>query len=169
MAGRRSLTTPLSGPRRKRPNRRLERSARAIHQPPRRRIVRTSPVTNSEKSPERAGTYVAFISPPPESMLSPLHGRLTRSSRKGDHHGPGLHDPSRSAPLPRRGSARGPGRPSPTHSGDTLAQQGARRRSVAGRAVGDAAGARALLGDRLRLAQVRGETERATAIQDRDR
>src|SRR5829696_3370547 len=28
MAGRRSLTTPLSGPRRKRPNRRLERSAR---------------------------------------------------------------------------------------------------------------------------------------------
>jgi hypothetical protein len=28
MAGRRSLTTPLSGPRRKRPNRRLERSTR---------------------------------------------------------------------------------------------------------------------------------------------
>ena len=36
---------------------------------------------------------------------------------------------------------------------DALAQQGARPRSVAGRAAGDDAGARALLGDRLRLAQ----------------
>ena len=37
-------------------------------------------------------------------------------------------------------------RPPPPHRRDALAQQGARRRSVAGRAAGDAAGARALLG-----------------------
>ncbi len=47
--------------------------------------------------------------------------------------------------------------------------QGARRRSVAGRAVGDDAGARPLLDDRVRLAPVRGATERAAAVQDRDR
>ena len=48
-------------------------------------------------------------------------------------------------------------------------EQGARRRSVAGRAAGDDAGARPLLGDRLRLAQGRGETQRAAAVHDRDR
>ena len=53
--------------------------------------------------------------------------------------------------------------------GDALAHQGARRRSVAGRAAGDAAGARPLLDDRVRLAQVRGETERVAAVHDRDR
>ena len=52
---------------------------------------------------------------------------------------------------------------------DALALQGARRGSVAGRAAGDDAGARPLLDDRLRLARVRGETERAAAVQDRDR
>ena len=35
--------------------------------------------------------------------------------------------------------------------------------------LGDAAGARALLGDRVRLAQGRGEAERAAAVHDRDR
>jgi hypothetical protein len=30
-------------------------------------------------SSERARTYVAYISPPPESMLPPLHGRLMRA------------------------------------------------------------------------------------------
>ena len=50
-----------------------------------------------------------------------------------------------------------------------LALQGARRRSVAGRAVGDDSGARALLGDRLRLAQGRGEAQRLAAVHDRDR
>ena len=60
-------------------------------------------------------------------------------------------------------------RPAPAHRRDALAQQGARRRSVAGRAAGDDAGARALLGDRLRLAQGRGEAERAAAVHDRDR
>ncbi len=52
-------------------------------------------------------------------------------------------------------------RPAPAHRGDALAQQGARRRSVAGRPAGDDAGARALLGERLRLRQARGEAERA--------
>jgi hypothetical protein len=60
-------------------------------------------------------------------------------------------------------------RPPPSHRRDTLAQQGARRRSVTGRAVGDAAGVRPLLGGRLRLAQGRGEAQRAAAIQNRDR
>src|SRR5215218_7638479 len=34
-------------------------------------------------SPARARTYVTYISPPPERMLHPLHGRLMCSSRKG--------------------------------------------------------------------------------------
>ena len=41
--------------------------------------------------------------------------------------------------------------------------------SVAGRAARDDPGARALLADRVRLARVRGEAERAAAVQDRDR
>ena len=65
-----------------------------------------------------------------------------------------------------RGAAR---RPAPPGRGDALAHQGARRRSVAGRAAGDAAGARPLLDDRVRLAQVRGAAERAAAVHDRDR
>ena len=58
---------------------------------------------------------------------------------------------------------------SAAHRLGALAQQGAGRRSVAGRAARDAAGARALLGDRLRLAQGRGGAQRAAAVQDRDR
>ena len=42
-------------------------------------------------------------------------------------------------------------------------------RTVAGRPVGDDSGAHALLGHGLRLAQGRGEAERAAAIKDRDR
>ena len=49
------------------------------------------------------------------------------------------------------------------------AHPGAGRRPVAGRAAGDDSGARPVLGDRLRLARVRGEAERAAAVQDRDR
>ncbi len=41
--------------------------------------------------------------------------------------------------------------------------------AIARRAVGDDSGTRALLGHGLRLAQVRGETERPAAIHDRDR
>ena len=57
------------------------------------------------------------------------------------------HRTDRHPPLPRRGAAGRPRRPPPAPRRDALAQQGARRRSVAGRAAGDAAGARALLGD----------------------
>jgi hypothetical protein len=78
-------------------------------------------------------------------------------------------DPSRSPPLPHRRSGGGPGRPPPPHRRDALAQQGARRRPIPGRAAGDDAGARALLGDRLRLAQGRGGAQRAAAVYDRDR
>jgi hypothetical protein len=52
---------------------------------------------------------------------------------------------------------------------DALAQQGARRRSLAGSPARAAPGARGLLGNRLRLAQGRGEAERAPAVHDRDR
>src|ERR671916_413103 len=60
-------------------------------------------------------------------------------------------------------------RPSPPDRGVALARQGDRRRSLAGRAARDDSGTRPLLGDRLRLAQVRGETERPTAVHDGDR
>ena len=62
-----------------------------------------------------------------------------------------------------------PRRPSPTHRGDAVARAGDGRGSIARRAARDDAGARALLGDGLRLAQVRGEAERPAAIHHRDR
>src|SRR2546430_11868130 len=65
------------------------------------------------------------------------------------------NDINRSPSLPRRHARRSARRAAPPHRRDALAQQGARLRSVAGRAAVDAAGARALLDDRLRLAQVR--------------
>src|SRR4029077_21221950 len=60
-------------------------------------------------------------------------------------------------------------RPSAAYRRDALAYPGAGRRSFAARAARDNPGARSLLGGRLRLAQVRGETERAAAVRDRDR
>ena len=103
-----------------------------------------------------------------------MHVHRTRFQLKFVHNNGGRHeqhrrDRNRDPPLPRRDSGGAAGRPAPAHRGDALAQQGARRRSVAGRAAGDAAGARALLGDRLRLAQGRGEAQRAAAVHDRDR
>jgi hypothetical protein len=71
---------------------------------------------------------------------------------------PAVHDPR----SPRGGTQGTAG----AHCGYPLAQQGTRRRPVAGRAAGDDPGTWALLGDRLRLAQVRGEAERAAAVQD---
>ena len=50
-----------------------------------------------------------------------------------------------------------------------LALQGAGHRPVARRAVSDDQGARPLLGNRVRLAQGRGEAQRAAAVHDRDR
>src|SRR3954453_18036261 len=87
------------------------------------------------------------------------HGSHDRTV-SGRHHDPPVHD------RDARGGAAGPARP---RRGDALSREGAGRRSVAGRAAGDDAGARALLGDRVRLAQVRGETEGATALHHRDR
>src|SRR5258708_18214373 len=78
-------------------------------------------------------------------------------------------NPVCSPSLPRRHARRSARRPAPAHRGHALALQGARRRSVAGRAAGDDPGARALLDDRLRLAQGRGETERAPSVHHRDR
>ena len=76
---------------------------------------------------------------------------------------------NRNPSLPGRHARRGDHRPPAPHRRDALARQGARRRPVAGRAAGDDAGAGALLGGRVRLARVRGDTERAAAVQDRDR
>ena len=76
---------------------------------------------------------------------------------------------NRNPSVPGRHARRSGRRPAAARRRDALALQGARRRSVAGRAAGDDAGARPLLGDRLRLARVRGETERAAAVHDRDR
>src|SRR5215212_5189415 len=72
-------------------------------------------------------------------------------------------------PLPRGGSGGGPGRAAPAHRGHALAREGARRRSVPGRAAGDDAGTGALLGDRVRLPAVGGAAERPAAVHDRDR
>jgi hypothetical protein len=75
----------------------------------------------------------------------------------------------RNPSLPDRHVRRSDRRPSAPHRCDALARPGAGRRSVPGCAAGDAAGAGALLGGRLRLAQVRAEAERAAAVHDRDR
>src|SRR5215211_9080577 len=110
------------------------------------------------------------------ALVTPHTGHVVQ--RGGAYHPQSLYrrrgstaygDPSRSPPLPHRRAGRGSPRPPPTHRRDALALQGARRRSVAGRAVGDDSGTRPLLGDRLRLAQGRGEAERPTAVHDRDR
>ena len=53
--------------------------------------------------------------------------------------------------------------------GDTVARPRNGRGSVAGRAARDDAETRPLLGDRIRLAQGRGEAEGAAAIHHRDR
>ena len=66
-------------------------------------------------------------------------------------------------------SGRGARRPETPHRGDALAAKETRHRPVAGRAARDDAEARALLGDRVRLAQVRGEAQRPAAIHHRDR
>ena len=73
--------------------------------------------------------------------------------------------PPFSVNIPRGGARR----PSPAHRRDALARTGDGRGCIARRAARDDAGARALLGDRLRLAQGRGEAERPAAVHDRDR
>ena len=65
---------------------------------------------------------------------------------KGARHEHDRRNRNRDPPLPPRDSPGADRRPAPPHRGDALAQQGARRGSVAGRAARDDSGARALLG-----------------------
>ena len=60
-------------------------------------------------------------------------------------------------------------RASPAHPRHALAGKGDRRGFFAGRAARDGPGARALLGDGIRLAQGRGEARRPAAVHHRDR
>jgi hypothetical protein len=87
--------------------------------------------------------------------------------RDATRHCPG-HRHRRRPPLPPRRSGFGTRRPPPTHRGYTMARPGDGHRSVPGRAAGDAPGARALLGDGLRLAEGGGDAERPAAVRDRD-
>src|SRR5207248_2890494 len=57
----------------------------------------------------------------------------------------------------------------PAHHRDGLAREGDRRRCFAGRAAGDDAETRALLGHRLRLPEVGGAAQCPAAVHDRDR
>src|SRR5947209_8294441 len=79
------------------------------------------------------------------------------------------YDPTRNPPFQHQHSGSGTRRPPPTRGRDPVARQGDRRRSIARRAVGDDSETRALLGHGLRLAHVRGETERPAEFHDRDR
>src|SRR5262249_44814586 len=73
------------------------------------------------------------------------------------------------SPVPRQDFGRAAGRPSPTGRAETLARSRAGEGRIARRAARDGSATGALLGGRLRLAQVRGETERPASIHDRDR
>src|SRR5262245_30588340 len=105
----------------------------------------------------------------PSVVLWPMrgtgHDRDPPASRRVGRSGRGRQHPA----VPGRGSGRGTGRPSAARRRGALAEQGARRRRVAGRAAGDVAGAVALLGGRVRLAQGRGQAERVAAVQDAHR
>ena len=73
-----------------------------------------------------------------------------RSLRQGGRHEQHRRDRQPDPPVQRRHCRRGTGRPAPAHRSDALALQGAGRRSLPGRAARDHAGARPLLGHRLR-------------------
>ena len=77
--------------------------------------------------------------------------------------------PHRDPPLrgPRAGG--GTRRPAPPSRSDALADPGAGPGPLAGRAAGDHGGAHPVLGDRVRLAPLRGEAERAAAVRHGDR
>jgi hypothetical protein len=95
----------------------------------------------------------------PHPLQGGPHGCCRRQAR-GRYDNPSVHD--RYPRVRPRGSAC-------AHRRHALAREGARRRSVAGRAAGHGPGARALLADGLRMAQVRGEVERRAALHHRDR
>src|SRR6187399_1316920 len=77
---------------------------------------------------------------------------LDEAERRRSGRGQRWSDPSLQHRVPARGSRRA----SATHNRHETPLEGARRRSVAGRPAGDDPGALSLLGDGLRLAQVRG-------------
>ena len=104
----------------------------------------------------RAGSVSSPHHRPPKEDPDGSHDRKV----SGRHHDPAVHD------RHPRGGSRGP---ACAHRGHALAREGGRRGCLPGRAAGDDPGARALLGDRVRLAQVRGEAERLPAVHHRDR
>ena len=104
--------------------------------------------------------------------VDPTRAEVVCTPPSANHGGPHEYerrDRHRHPSFPRRDPGGAARRVAPAHHRDPLAQQGARRRPLAGCAVGGASGARALLGVGARLAQDRGEAERAAAVHDRDR
>src|SRR6202023_3039577 len=86
--------------------------------------------------------------------------RTSKNTSTSEDGGQRRHHPPVQGPLLGRGARR----LEAPHRGDAVAGQGDRVGSVAGRAARDDAEARALLGERLRLAQVRGEAERPAEL-----
>ena len=110
---------------------------------------------------------VAFSTPKPRPEYDAFKYRRLRRS-------PGILHTKRvrrsvHPSLQRAGTARRARRPAPAHQRHALARQGNRRRSVAGDAVGQAAGARSLLGHGLRLAEGGGEAQCPAAVRHDDR
>ena len=128
-------------------SRRQLRAALAAEPRPRReRLARAAPPGADQGLPRarRAVGAVRLVSHRPPSRTREDHMAVSGREPGGRRRDPAVHD------RDPRGGPRGPAR---AHRGDALAREGDRRRSVAGRAAGDDAGARALLGDRVRLAQ----------------
>ena len=75
----------------------------------------------------------------------------------------------RDSPVSRSRARSTTRRHAPPHQGDPLARKGDGRRRIAGRAARDDSELAQLLGDRARLAQVRGEAELLPAVHHRDR
>jgi hypothetical protein len=107
-----------------------------------------------------AGTALAGLT---RSATSPRACRAAEQSRydRGRTTSRQCHPP-----LPRRCAGRGSRRPAPAHRRDAVAGPGDGCRSVAGCAIGRAAGTPPVLGRGLRLAEGRGETERLPAVHD---
>ena len=99
------------------------------------------------------------VTTPPSPTRRTPHGSHDR--KVGGRH----HDPTVQGRDPRSG-ARGPAGAPPR---DALSREGDRRGRLAGRAARAHAGPRSLLGDRVRLAQVRGAAERRPELHHRDR
>jgi hypothetical protein len=124
-----------------------------------------SPVSPTSTSPTGAVT-----SPPGRSPSSSRPRCGLRSARCVSKGGSYEHRSRHNHPhLPHRHRGRADRRPPPAHRGHTVAEQGARRGSLPGRAARYDQGARPVLDGGLRLRTDRGETERAAAVHDGDR